>query len=247
MIVPSTELPDVKGIRQENIIVAHAAVSTDVSPDAPPPAYIPTAPASKPDEYVTLLPEGVKPTNFLSLRRTNSSIFGTYLIDPRLKIPASLLEPLASDETEETRRNLFLHTNHGSVDVDVFVAGDRDIKRRIDIAISSSNGSVAARIHADAARPPIRIKAQNGLGAVTIRLPRSFRGPITILTRHGTAHFSAQLSAQLTPLGEAQKTRREFLGDFLATSPTGWKARKPSSDAGSKKVKGSFFERLLGL
>ncbi|KAJ7240604.1 hypothetical protein C8J57DRAFT_1727137 [Mycena rebaudengoi] len=110
MIVPSTELPDVKGIHQENIIVTHAS-AVDVSPDAPPPAYIPTAPASEPDGYATRIPEGVKPTNFLSLRRTNNSISGAYLIDPRLKIPASLLEPLAPDETEETRRNLFLHTN----------------------------------------------------------------------------------------------------------------------------------------
>jgi hypothetical protein len=121
--------------------------------------------------------------------------------------------------------------------------------------------------HADAARPPISLKVTDANGPITLHLPRSFRGPITILTRNGSVRFSKPLSAQLTQLGEAQNTRRCFAGDFPVAGdfPDGEEAawagdeldveasngdvkllyddeRKSASDAGGK---GSFFGRLL--
>jgi hypothetical protein len=61
-----------------------------------------------------------------------------------------MLPPLAADETEATRRNVFLHTSNGSMDVDLFVVGgdtEGDPKqKRVNLSLKSSNGSTVARL-----------------------------------------------------------------------------------------------------
>ncbi|KAJ7245648.1 hypothetical protein B0H12DRAFT_1073422 [Mycena haematopus] len=171
------------------------------------------------------LPELVKPTNFLSLSRGNAPIKGKYVIDPRIKIPQPMLPPLAEDETETTRRNMFLHTSNGAIDADVFIIGDGDFKQKVNILVKSSNGAVVVKLHAPAsARPPVKIKAQGTYGSVTLHVPRSFCGPVTISTRYGSIRFSDSLLADLTTFNEANKTRRCFIGDYSnwAEQSDGW-------------------------
>ncbi|KAJ7271158.1 hypothetical protein C8J57DRAFT_1603592 [Mycena rebaudengoi] len=189
MTVPSPEKSDLKKSDQDDSAVA--STSTDALP-----AY---ASGSTSTDSPTPLPPG-KPTNFLSISRSDGSIKGSYIIDPRIKPPQA-------DETGDAQQNLFLHASNGGIDVDVFVVGDRDVKRRVDLFVRSKNGSITARVHADAARPPISLKVTDANGPITLHLPRSFRGPITILTRNGSVRFSKPLSAQLTQLGEAQNTQ----------------------------------------
>ncbi|KAJ7131563.1 hypothetical protein C8R43DRAFT_1024708 [Mycena crocata] len=216
MIITSDS--DLKDIGQVEIVVNRAEV-----PDDPPPAYINTdsqvsvasgSEAPLPRAMAPTVPASVKPTNFLSMSRGNGAIKGTYVIDPRLTIPQSILPPLAADETEATRRNVFLHTSNGAIDVDVFVIGGCDTKRRVDMLAKTSNGAVTVKLHADHGRPPIRLNAQSSNGQVTIHVPRSFRGPLTLRTRNGTIRFSDALSADLTTFNEVSGTRRCFVGDF---------------------------------
>jgi hypothetical protein len=68
------------------------------------------------------------------------------VIDPRINIPQFLLPPLAADETEATRKNVFLHTTNGSIDVAIHVVGDGDSKQKVEIALKSSNGGIATRL-----------------------------------------------------------------------------------------------------
>ncbi|KAJ7488127.1 hypothetical protein FB451DRAFT_1025378, partial [Mycena latifolia] len=162
------------------------------------------------------IPADVKPTNFLSLHRANGSLKGAYIIDPRVRIPAAMLPPLAPEEAEAgARRNVFLHTSNGSIDVDLFMLADADVKGKVDMLIKSANGSITARIHAPTpARPPIHLKANGANGSITLHLPRSFRGPVTIRARNGSVKFSGALTAQTTTFGEAERTRRCFVGEF---------------------------------
>ncbi|KAJ6571394.1 hypothetical protein B0H19DRAFT_988003 [Mycena capillaripes] len=271
MIIPLDSDSDVKlkDVGETDVVVNRAVV-----PDDSPPAYfhsesqVVVSPAEVPPPPI---PTTSKPTNFLSLSRGNESIKGTYVIDPRIKIPQFLLPPLAADETEVTRRNVFLHTSNGSINVDFFVVGDGDSKQKVDILLKSSNGSVSAKLHAShTARPPVNLKAQSSNGAITLHIPRSFRGPLTICSRNGSIRFSDALSADLTTFNEVNRTRRCFVGDFSdwADQPEGWmgdevnveslngsvkihydaETSRGATDGGSKgKGKSTFLGRLLGL
>jgi hypothetical protein len=73
-------------------------------------------------------------------------IRGTYVIDPRIKIPQSMLPPLAAGQTEATRQNVFLHSNIGSIDVDLFVLGDAATKRSLNMFLECTKGRITAKI-----------------------------------------------------------------------------------------------------
>jgi len=61
----------------------------------------------------------IPPVNFLSIRRQNESIQGTYLVDPNLSAPE---EAMAMAE----RKNLLLDCRNGSIKADVWVASRAD-------------------------------------------------------------------------------------------------------------------------
>ncbi|KAJ6571387.1 hypothetical protein B0H19DRAFT_1129878 [Mycena capillaripes] len=226
MILTSNPDPSGKDFPQSNIIVNRAAV-----PDDPPPAYFKSqSPIAGPSVERSLppvpspIPDSAKPINFLSLSRPRGSIKGTYVIDPRIDIPQSLLPPLAADEiSEATRRNVYLHAGKGSINVDLFVVGDgphHDLKprRRVDIMLNAADKSIKARLHASSpSRLPINLKAQ-AKGSITLHIPRFFHGPVTVRTRKGSLKIRPSdrdgLAANLTTFSEANHTHRCFVGDF---------------------------------
>ncbi|KAJ7713607.1 hypothetical protein B0H16DRAFT_1743212 [Mycena metata] len=195
--------------------------ATTAPKDDSPPAEQQLAPPTTP---VT-----VKPTNFLFVKRDSGAIRGTYVIDPRIKIPRSMLPPLAAGETEATRQNLFLDTNSGSIDVDISVLGDTNTKRSVNMSLRCSDyGSITVKLHvASTARPPIYIQAKTikDSGRITLHLPRTFRGPVTIKqTSKGdplwgriSIGISEHLMAGMMPLSEANGTWHYFVG-----TPEGW-------------------------
>lgn len=93
-----------------------------------------------------------KPTNFLYVDETHHSIKGTYVIDPSLHIPEAYLHPL---NPEEERKNLYLHSRDGSVDVDLWIVGrksdsyqekQRHDPRPTKIHVSSRSGTVSVKV-----------------------------------------------------------------------------------------------------
>ncbi|KAK7046445.1 hypothetical protein R3P38DRAFT_2873838 [Favolaschia claudopus] len=271
ILTPDSDVKAKEIGQQSDVIVNRAEAVTD----DPPPAY--SRPSPAPGSAATntpnspLPPDSVKPTNFLSLHRSNTPIKGVYVIDPTIKIPPPMLPPLAQDETEATRRNVYLQTSNGTVDVELFVvagtSGGNEVKQKVNMFVRSSNGAIITKLHAGPipSRPPINLTALTSNGSVNIHLPRSFRGPLTIRTRNGSIRFSDALNADLTTFNEVNQTRRCFIGDFADWTEEGWAGDEVSiessngsirlqydaespSDAGSKgsgKSKG-LFARLLG-
>ena len=96
----------------------------------------------------------VKPTNYLSLTRSNGSLKGTFAIDPSLYIPSSFLPPLVDGETEETRANLRLASKSGSIDADIsIVSNDFELadppkggRRLVTMDVKSSYGSITTKL-----------------------------------------------------------------------------------------------------
>ncbi|KAJ7206476.1 hypothetical protein GGX14DRAFT_367126 [Mycena pura] len=163
-------------------------------------------------------PVTVKPTNFLFVKRDTgfTGIRDTYVIDPRIKIPQSMLSPLAAGQTEATRQNVFLHAGKGctGINVDLFVLGDTNTKRSLNMFLESLNGSITAKLHAaSTVRPPIHITAKAACG-ITLHLPRTFRGPVTVrnTSNWSSIRISEHLKAGMMPLSEANGTWRYFVG-----------------------------------
>lgn len=77
----------------------------------------------------------LRPSNFLSIHETNKRIKGTYLIDPKMVIPSSMLPA--------SRRNLSLSTTNGSIDADVTLLPADD---RATIYMKSTNGQVRIKL-----------------------------------------------------------------------------------------------------
>ncbi|KAJ7751539.1 hypothetical protein DFH07DRAFT_922056 [Mycena maculata] len=217
---------------------AEALANSVSGPDDPPPAYAnfpPSSPSPSPSQLARGVPSpeppaALKPTNFLSLSRSNASIQGTYVIDPRINIPPFLQPPLAPDETEATRRNVFVETSFGGhIDVELFVVGgeavDSEHRQRVEMLLKSSNAGITAKLHAPGSRPSIRLTAHSYYGHITLAIPRSFRGPVTVTTRFGSLKFAGDLAGAVTTLGEADGTHRCFvgeLGDDWADAADGW-------------------------
>ncbi|KAJ6517465.1 hypothetical protein C8R47DRAFT_1087337 [Mycena vitilis] len=273
------------------------AVNRTETPDDPPPAYMHTdskASVPAPDfsappppllPPVMTPPATVKPTNYLSLSRGNGSIKGTYVIDPRAAVPPFLLPPLAHDESEATRRSVFLHTSNGSIDVDLFVVGGEsgresgaegkkeEAGKGVDMLVKSSNGSITVKLHAPPTpRPPLHLTGTSSNGTLTLHLPHSFRGPLTLRTRNGSVRIGGALAGATSTVSEAGGVRRCFVGEFAdwAERPEGWTGDEVSLesangsirvqydveaasssgglDGGGGKGKGKgLFGRLLGL
>ncbi|KAJ7099045.1 hypothetical protein C8R43DRAFT_1168110 [Mycena crocata] len=193
--------------------------------DAPPTNFTGSQAGSgrNPHLVTPAIPDGVKPTSFLSLSRTKTSIKGSFVIDPQIPIPDHLLVPRTSEEPASPPQNVFLHTSNGNIEVDLFVIGASQQGQRVRLAAESSNGSITVRLHAPgASRPSISLNAQSSHGSITIHVPRNFCGPLTVQTQHGTVRFSDTVSANLTTFSETNSTIKCFVGDL---SGSDWMVR----------------------
>jgi len=164
----------------------------------------------------------VKPSNYISISSRDASVKGTWVIDPSLKIPTSLLAPLLEGQTESDRRNLNVESKNGHVNADIFItpfdfsSDSKEVgRKRTTIYVKSSDGSVTAKLHdCQSPRLPFYLNAYSSDGHVTVHIPRSFHGLIVIASHHGHCKFSEEITKQLTVFSDVGKTRKAFLGDF---------------------------------
>jgi len=197
--------------------------------DDPPPLYLAldyqVALSSTPP-IAQYLPD-IKPSNFIYLSRANSSVKGTWVLNPSLSIPSTFPPSLVDGEKEETRKNLWLDSKNGSINGDIYIlpsSGDSlsvvKHRQRIFISATSRNGSVTTKLHdvqsqnQSERRLPLQISCSSVNGNVNIYLPRSFVGPLQVKTRNGSLRFSDPVKQLLTPFSEMGGAQWSFLGDF---------------------------------
>ena len=84
----------------------------------------------------------MKPSNFIHVDRNHNGISETYVVDPRMTIPASMLTPL---EEGEDRKNLSLHSKHGNVQADITILPSNDAQRTT-IRAKSTYGHVKCKL-----------------------------------------------------------------------------------------------------
>lgn len=182
----------------------------------------------------------MKPSNYVSISRNNASVRGTWLLDSSLSIPNMFLAPLSPDETEETRKNLYLKSSNGSIDAEITLApytlgDDLSTWKRLTMYTRAMNGPIKillvyARFFVSAwwsniqpnqhtphiPRLPFYLNIEAYNGPVTIYLPRAFNGLLSIKQSHGSTKFSHEVSMHLVTFNDVDRMHKCFIGDFPA-------------------------------
>jgi len=224
MIIP-TESGDAK---RREFEVANNALAAGMPSDDPPPTYTPQPTEGDPrsSEFVGPLMPNVQSSNFVSVLKGNGSVKGSWFLDPLLPIPKALLPPLLPGETEETRKNFNVLASNGTVDIDLtLLSSDLSTQnpkiltdqKRTNIFTKAFNGNIKIAIHAPyLPRLPVLLNVCSLNGAISLTIPRSFQGIITITTQNGNVKFLGDMENAINITSDVNKTRRCFLGDFSA-------------------------------
>ncbi|KAJ7686661.1 hypothetical protein B0H17DRAFT_1204089 [Mycena rosella] len=178
----------------------------------------------------------LNPTNYVSVfRKTHkrafsfsrfaASIKGTFAVNPFLDIPAQLLSPLPPGDA--TRKNLLLKVENGGIDVDVHLIGEPTPNAgtavaRTELHLELCGGPdnsfpLLAKIHTPTLRrPPFRVALVSKNGFLSLHLPPSFHGLLTVCVGAGDLNnhitLSAALGAHATILSEDSTSRAYFIG-----------------------------------
>jgi len=180
-----------------------------------PPPYAQSDPSSSSSISELALPPG-KPSNYISIIEVNHSARGTFILDPSLDIPSEYLPPLPEGESENSRSNLHCKSQNGSVSADVYLLQKPLIEPRKKVILNtvSLNGSVSNTIHREGSYPPFSLISSSRNGSVTVKLPRSFSGPISAGTGNGRVRMSPAVSANATMFGTVNGAQRAYIGDL---------------------------------
>ncbi|KAK0203934.1 hypothetical protein DFS33DRAFT_845584 [Desarmillaria ectypa] len=221
----------------------NAQIQTPTQPPAPPSTNghdtATLVPGKRP---VSSLPIKLNATNYACIYRKNpshrrmfsrsdSSIRGTFTVNPFLKIPADILPPLRRNETEVDRKNLRLEVENGGIDVDLYIVGEPPLntyapipRTTIHLGLfgakeNSGTFPIAARIHTpNPNRPSFYLTAKALDGFVLFHLPRSYHGIIAINCSAGDLNSHIALSIGMyensTILSETGQTRSYFVGEM---------------------------------
>ncbi|KAF9041615.1 hypothetical protein BJ165DRAFT_1350259, partial [Panaeolus papilionaceus] len=216
----------------------------------PPPSYSSIAP-NGPD--VSLLRERppVRASNFTNVSVLNGAIQGIYAIDPAIHVPASLISPLSCGESEQDRKNLQLQTNNGAIKVELYISptgyDDRSSMKRKRILISATtrNGSVKMNVP-DCERLPIVLTCKSFNGAIELKVPRSFCGPLRLRTWNGKVQFSDAMKPSLTLFSQIDRVHRYFLGPMDSHQDVGddWMGDELFAESMNGSIKVSYDDEV---
>ncbi|KAL5524930.1 hypothetical protein ACEPAF_8799 [Sanghuangporus sanghuang] len=211
-------------------------------------------------------PINVMSMNFTKIKRENSSIKGTFVIDAGLTIPDELLSTLqasastsdSSDEVTqgpiqtEAKKNLYLESINSGITADVWLVDDeteashRDLMERAELELRSRNGSINLKLDSTTSRPfSLVVKSKNATAAVA--LPSDFVGPITLYTVNGSVSLSSVMESRLVIFSEDNGTRKCFVGDYRRTGYTGgqrWVGSVAEVGSVNGRVKLSFVDEV---
>ncbi|KAF9492582.1 hypothetical protein BDN71DRAFT_1509370 [Pleurotus eryngii] len=179
----------------------------------------------------------LRASNYINVRRTNSSIAGCYKIDRTLNASSGLLDIVRSP-----RSNLTLEALNGSINANirlVLPGTPATTAGKALLTASNQNGSTNIRVDPRGPRPPFRFVASSGNGSVTVHIPRSFHGPVNIQCNNGNIRVSREIKDDLIVLSD-DFSKKCFIGDLAGYDGTagtvqdGWD--ELSIDAGNGSI-----------
>ncbi|KIK70032.1 hypothetical protein GYMLUDRAFT_34468 [Collybiopsis luxurians FD-317 M1] len=175
-----------------------------------------------------------KAVNFVYRHIYFDSICASYAIDPDYQ------DPLCggSDSREKSRRkNLFLRSDCGQIDVDVQVVHTEKSHeavgrkpRKVTLDFRTTFGSIDVKLRAPSSRLPIRLSASSNCGAIKIYLPNTFQGFLVLSVTLGEVSLSPKIKEKMSWDNQSGKTRTIFIGDSSVLQSR--LNSKPKSDMG---------------
>ncbi|TDL24527.1 hypothetical protein BD410DRAFT_93121 [Rickenella mellea] len=215
--------PHLKAMIVENsqageVTEGHAKMPTEL-----PPAYATSSSTHQsPSASQYSQPPSLPRQNNLHIKRTAGPLKGTWIINPNLKLPEAVLTPL---RWPEKRKNLQLVSESGAINAEVWIVGkersgeaasgvDRDKNVwPATVNVMGKNGAVKVRMNGDE-NHPFELTVKSHCGKVTIGLPRTFVGPLTVATVAGPLCLVGSVKAQVATFSEVKNTFKGFIGDL---------------------------------
>ncbi|KZO97821.1 hypothetical protein CALVIDRAFT_61010 [Calocera viscosa TUFC12733] len=159
----------------------------------PPPPYSPTA---APGAGVpSMVPSSLPGQNHVHIRRDNTPIHGSFLID--VSLPGG------------SGKNLSLESHNGLIDANVWVKGEA---KRCELEAVSHNGVVRLGV-ADRENPvPLNVLAKTHNGTVHALIPVDFEGPLTTVNRYGAVGLEPSLQEHAHLISEEGGVRKYWVG-----------------------------------
>jgi len=147
-----------------------------------------------------------------------------------MSVPRPPASALPVPPQGEDIRHLTLESHNGSVSGEVWVlrpnpegstAGqggvNKPARERVHLHFFSHNGSVKSKVHLHPStvepRPFLSIQAKSQNGAVSVVIPRSFRGQLMLHTDHGRVVLSPALATRAAMLSTLNGTHSYFVGE----------------------------------
>lgn len=186
------------------------------------------------DTHTPIEPFGanIEGINFCSVYSLHDKIEGICMINPSLIFP--VLPPLPVEDTEETRKNISLESVNGAIDAVVCVlprpisGNSRAIRSYVIAYARSDNGNITLRLQdappslSHRPRPPVHLTAFSVNGNIYLSVPRSFRGPMNLMTHTGELVPSNDVSMQAGTFSISDGPAYSgFLGEFDLAKWTG--------------------------
>lgn len=167
------------------------------SPDPPPYETVGSSTSPTPNR---------KATNHLEISQYLAPISGEWKIDTRLRIPKYGRGAVSPDD----QPNLSLKTQIGTISASIELVGGPERARLVNI---TSLGTISVRIINPTAQK-IDLVCQTSTGTVTVYLPRSFTGPLTLKSDLGTRSFSNAIENNTTIFSTRSGVTHGFIGDY---------------------------------
>ncbi|KAG9080806.1 hypothetical protein FRC06_006145, partial [Ceratobasidium sp. 370] len=115
----------------------------------------------------------------------------------------------------EIRPNIMLDSTNGSVNGKIYVSSGDRVARQSLIVAQGNNGSVALAVNAPDGQP-IRINATSHNGSVTVKIPATYVGAVTLSMTNGSMKISEGIKAKSTIFSTTATSTRFFIGDWSA-------------------------------
>ncbi|KIJ42412.1 hypothetical protein M422DRAFT_143050, partial [Sphaerobolus stellatus SS14] len=147
-------------------------------------------------------------TNFLTIKRKNDTIKGTYAINPTLPPPPG---SVISTDSDRKNLNLNLASTNGSINAVVEIIKGADNKGPAHLQAESKNGSVTLVI-----QNRFRLRAASENGSITLRIPQTYTGTISTKLKNGSLKFDSDFRTKLHTFSVVEEESRFFLGDYIS-------------------------------
>lgn len=191
-----------------------------------------------------------KANNYLVVERQYEGIKnGAYAIDPYMHVPAILMPPLDEGEkTDNDRKNLRIQSEYGSVSLDLWVVGQPrpgEPSKKAQLLIKHQYAKMSIRMHASpplsSGAPLYSLSIDHKYAPLSVKLPRSFCGPIKITSTYSPLKLSDEFAKHSRTFHEVGGTRTMFVGDMDGLTDEGtWEGSEVIISVQNSAVKMAF-------